>query len=214
MQQITERFMSWASILEDSTRAQAQMTSEMPFIFPHLALMPDAHLGKGAAVALGTSDRPRTTHRAVRKREPSDLHARRLGKAPLMSLDNQSLIVREDQVEPETWSDPVRGQVGFRTLIGGESPTPDLTVGVTELPPGGWLGHHRHPQSEVYFVLHGHGSLTLEGDEHPVQPGTAVYIPGDSEHAVRNTGEGPLRFFYTFAVGSVDQVDYHFSSET
>ena len=50
MEQITERFWSWASILEDNTRAQVQMTSEMPFIFPHVALMPDAHLGKGCAV--------------------------------------------------------------------------------------------------------------------------------------------------------------------
>lgn len=50
MQQITKRFMNWASILEDNTRAQAQTASEMPFIHPHLALMPDAHLGKGATV--------------------------------------------------------------------------------------------------------------------------------------------------------------------
>lgn len=50
MEQITKRFMSWASILEDATREQVQMTSEMPFIYPHIALMPDAHLGKGCAV--------------------------------------------------------------------------------------------------------------------------------------------------------------------
>jgi tRNA-splicing ligase RtcB len=50
MEQITERFLNWASILEDDTRAQAQTASEMPFIHPHLALMPDAHLGKGATV--------------------------------------------------------------------------------------------------------------------------------------------------------------------
>lgn len=50
MEQITKRFMNWASILEDHTRAQVQMTSEMPFIHPHIALMPDAHLGKGCAV--------------------------------------------------------------------------------------------------------------------------------------------------------------------
>lgn len=50
MEQITKRFMNWASILEDGTRAQVQMTSEMPFIYPHIALMPDAHLGKGCAV--------------------------------------------------------------------------------------------------------------------------------------------------------------------
>lgn len=50
MEQVTKRFMNWASILEDNTKAQVQMTSEMPFIFPHVALMPDAHLGKGCAV--------------------------------------------------------------------------------------------------------------------------------------------------------------------
>ena len=50
MEQISKRLMNWASILEDATRDQAVTASEMPFIFPHLALMPDAHLGKGATV--------------------------------------------------------------------------------------------------------------------------------------------------------------------
>lgn len=50
VQKITNRLYNWASILEPGTQAQAQRTSEMPFIFPHLALMPDAHLGKGATV--------------------------------------------------------------------------------------------------------------------------------------------------------------------
>ena len=50
MEQISKRFFNWASILEDETREQAARVSEMPFIYPHLALMPDAHLGKGATV--------------------------------------------------------------------------------------------------------------------------------------------------------------------
>ena len=50
MEQISKRLMNWASILEEKTRDQAVTASEMPFIFPHLALMPDAHLGKGATV--------------------------------------------------------------------------------------------------------------------------------------------------------------------
>src|SRR5437763_10737042 len=50
MEQITSRLMNWASILEDNTQEQAVATSSMPFIYPHLALMPDAHLGKGATV--------------------------------------------------------------------------------------------------------------------------------------------------------------------
>ncbi len=50
MEQISKRLMNWASILEQNTREQAVTASTMPFIFPHIALMPDAHLGKGATV--------------------------------------------------------------------------------------------------------------------------------------------------------------------
>jgi tRNA-splicing ligase RtcB (3'-phosphate/5'-hydroxy nucleic acid ligase) len=50
MERISKRLVSWASLLDEKTRAQAEMTAGMPFIHPHLALMPDAHLGKGATV--------------------------------------------------------------------------------------------------------------------------------------------------------------------
>jgi tRNA-splicing ligase RtcB len=50
MEKITDRLYSWASILDENARAQAVTTSTMPFVFPHLALMPDAHLGLGATV--------------------------------------------------------------------------------------------------------------------------------------------------------------------
>ncbi|MCW2508050.1 MAG: hypothetical protein JWP68_1198 [Modestobacter sp.] len=50
MEKINGRLLSWASILEPSTREQAERTAAMPFIHPHMALMPDAHLGKGATV--------------------------------------------------------------------------------------------------------------------------------------------------------------------
>jgi tRNA-splicing ligase RtcB (3'-phosphate/5'-hydroxy nucleic acid ligase) len=46
MEKINKRLLSWASVLEDNTREQAMRTASMPFIFPHPALMPDAHLGK------------------------------------------------------------------------------------------------------------------------------------------------------------------------
>jgi tRNA-splicing ligase RtcB len=50
VQEISERLLSWASILDDQTREQAKRAATLPFIFPHIALMPDAHLGKGATV--------------------------------------------------------------------------------------------------------------------------------------------------------------------
>jgi tRNA-splicing ligase RtcB (3'-phosphate/5'-hydroxy nucleic acid ligase) len=50
MEQISKKLFNWASILESNTREQAERTASMPFIWPHLALMPDAHLGKGGSV--------------------------------------------------------------------------------------------------------------------------------------------------------------------
>jgi tRNA-splicing ligase RtcB (3'-phosphate/5'-hydroxy nucleic acid ligase) len=50
MEKLNDKLLNWASILEPNTLAQAQLTSQMPFIWPHLALMPDAHLGKGSTV--------------------------------------------------------------------------------------------------------------------------------------------------------------------
>ncbi|MCU1607578.1 MAG: hypothetical protein JWP46_4043 [Modestobacter sp.] len=50
METINGRLLNWASILDDRTREQAERTAAMPFIHPHVALMPDAHLGKGATV--------------------------------------------------------------------------------------------------------------------------------------------------------------------
>src|SRR5215813_13009765 len=50
MEQISDKLLNWASILADNAREQAERTASMPFIYPHIALMPDAHLGKGATV--------------------------------------------------------------------------------------------------------------------------------------------------------------------
>ncbi|MCC2308561.1 RtcB family protein [Cellulomonas chengniuliangii] len=47
---LSKRLINWASVLDDRAREQAIATSTLPFVYPHVALMPDAHLGKGATV--------------------------------------------------------------------------------------------------------------------------------------------------------------------
>jgi tRNA-splicing ligase RtcB len=49
-QRLAPKLLSWASELDDQTRAQAERTSRLPIIEGHVALMPDAHLGIGATV--------------------------------------------------------------------------------------------------------------------------------------------------------------------
>lgn len=47
---IADKVLSWATDLEDNTINQAATSARLPFVQPHLALMPDAHLGFGATV--------------------------------------------------------------------------------------------------------------------------------------------------------------------
>ncbi|AXC37173.1 RtcB-like RNA ligase [Mycobacterium phage Biglebops] len=47
---INDRLINFASEVDDETLAQAQQTADMPFVYPHVALMPDAHFGKGSSV--------------------------------------------------------------------------------------------------------------------------------------------------------------------
>ncbi|GAC69091.1 RtcB family protein [Gordonia soli] len=44
------KVLNYASHIDDNTLAQATETASMPFVHPHVALMPDAHLGMGSAI--------------------------------------------------------------------------------------------------------------------------------------------------------------------
>lgn len=123
------------------------------------------------------------------------------------------VVVHEGELSQDGWDDPVKGRIRWRTLFSGDrTPTAALTTGVAELAPGGWLGLHRHAPAEIYYVLEGRGIVTLDGVEHEVSAGSAVFIPGNVEHGSRNTGDAPLRVLYAFAADSFAEVEYRFSA--
>jgi tRNA-splicing ligase RtcB len=50
VERLSDRLLNWASILDEQTLRQAENTATLPVVHPYVALMPDAHLGKGATV--------------------------------------------------------------------------------------------------------------------------------------------------------------------
>jgi RNA-splicing ligase RtcB len=48
--QVAPKLLSWASDIEPGTIEQAARTARLPFVVGHVALMPDAHIGKGSTV--------------------------------------------------------------------------------------------------------------------------------------------------------------------
>jgi tRNA-splicing ligase RtcB len=47
---VSPKVLNYASHVDDNTLTQAAETARLPFVHPHIALMPDAHFGKGSAV--------------------------------------------------------------------------------------------------------------------------------------------------------------------
>jgi quercetin dioxygenase-like cupin family protein len=117
----------------------------------------------------------------------------------------------EDTLAQVQWDDE-RGKLSFKTLIDGDqTPTTSLTLGTATLPPGGHLALHRHAQPEIYYVLSGTGDVTIDGVRHTVQSGASIFIPGNAEHGLENTGPGPMKFLYAFAADRFSDVVYVFS---
>ena len=79
---------------------------------------------------------------------------------------------------------------------------------MAEFEPGAEFHPHWHPQPEVYYVLAGTGTVFLHDKEQPIRPGSAVFIPGNLEHSVRNDGSELLRILYVFPVDSFAEVAY------
>ena len=60
------------------------------------------------------------------------------------------------------------------------------------LKPGSGIGYHEQKADEVYYVLSGHGVMTLDDTPIDVEPGTAILTRPGSSHGLRQTGNEDL----------------------
>jgi len=81
----------------------------------------------------------------------------------------------------------------MRVLISKDDGAPTFAMRMFEVEPGGNTPLHRHPHEHEVFVLEGTGTLIHEGKEYRLSRETVVFIPGNDEHTVKNTGKSTLR---------------------
>jgi mannose-6-phosphate isomerase-like protein (cupin superfamily) len=58
--------------------------------------------------------------------------------------------------------------------------------------PGSGVGHHVQKEDEIYYVLSGTGTMTLDGKTVEITPGTAVLTRPGSSHSLKQTGSEDL----------------------
>jgi len=93
--------------------------------------------------------------------------------------------------------------IAIRWLISKEDGAANFAMRMFEVEPGGHTPLHRHPHEHEVFVLEGEGVVTDEGREHPIGPEDVVFVPGDTEHNFRNTGDSTLRFLCLVPMSAV-----------
>jgi mannose-6-phosphate isomerase-like protein (cupin superfamily) len=85
------------------------------------------------------------------------------------------------------------GQVSHLLLAEGQFGAHNLAVTWVEGEPGSQQPVHAHADSEqAYVIVCGSGRMILGDEEREVGPGTLVFIPPDTPHAIRNDGNEPL----------------------
>ena len=60
------------------------------------------------------------------------------------------------------------------------------------LKPGSGIGYHEQKEDEIYYVLSGHGTMTIDDKPFDVGPGDAVLTRPGSSHGLKQTGTEDL----------------------
>lgn len=73
---------------------------------------------------------------------------------------------------------------------------------VFEIAAGGMSGKHSHEWEHEVFVHAGKGAIWQKGSWNPLTSGSVVFIPGNEEHQLKNTGDAPLVFVCVIPAGA------------
>jgi quercetin dioxygenase-like cupin family protein len=102
-------------------------------------------------------------------------------------------IVHYTEVPAENPGGETKG-VTIRWAISETDGAPNFYLRVFEIAPGGFSPLHRHPWEHEIYILSGDGEVVQEDRSVAVRPGTAIFIPGDEIHQLKNPGSQVLRF--------------------
>ena len=64
-----------------------------------------------------------------------------------------------------------------------------LSVGLYLLPAGGTDDQTPHDEDEVYYAVRGRAKLRVGAEDHPVKPGTLLFVPAHAVHFFHDIAE-------------------------
>ena len=101
-----------------------------------------------------------------------------------------------DPAKADVFESPKPFRRFMRLLVDRDTfPKTPLTIAMVQYPPRAQGPFHSHRKTtEIYFVLSGELTSTVEGRRYRVKRGQLIYIPPGEEHRAANRGRGACRF--------------------
>jgi mannose-6-phosphate isomerase-like protein (cupin superfamily) len=82
----------------------------------------------------------------------------------------------------------------------------DFSIGTQTVAPGCFIREHTHAHNEeIIFVVEGKGVARVDGVEHPIEKGAAVYIGVNRKHHFLNPNQEPMTFLWIMMPGGLDR---------
>ena len=87
------------------------------------------------------------------------------------------------------------GQSAYLLLAKGQFGSQNLAITWVDCPPRTEQPTHRHDGLEqVYVIVRGRGTMRVGAERREVEAGTLVFVPPDTDHAIRNDGAELLTY--------------------
>jgi len=111
-------------------------------------------------------------------------------------------IIHYSEAEAKKYpSDQAKGATG-RVVIGQADGAKKFCMRIFEISAGGITGKHAHEWEHEVFVHSGKGAILRGGKWAPLSAGSVVFIPGNEEHQLKNTGDELFTFVCVIPAGA------------
>lgn len=98
-------------------------------------------------------------------------------------------IIKYTDVKPTYFESDIAKGIAGRVVIGKKDGADNFCMRIFEISPEGNTPKHSHDWEHEIFIYAGRGEIFNNGQWNPVKSGDVVFVPGNEEHQIRNSGK-------------------------
>jgi quercetin dioxygenase-like cupin family protein len=99
-----------------------------------------------------------------------------------------------NQTEKKYISNPQAKNAFMKVLVSEKEGWEDYVMRVVEVEKEGYTPKHQHPWPHINYVIQGQGEIMIDGVLNPVEAGSYAFVPADTLHQYKNTGDDVFKF--------------------